>query len=133
MITKNRLVSELRLRCLVSSEAEGHDYVIYPVPKWKQLGACHFNSQGPAGNWTGWELETQLMAMNSWVRANRGGVSWSWDLITTDSLDMNNVTSLRFKTVHMCFLACLPLSYKPCKALISAHWKCCIHAKYHDY
>lgn len=47
-------------------------FVLYR--KWKQLGACHLNSQGPAGSWTGWEPVTELMEMNS----------WNWDVIVTD-------------------------------------------------
>lgn len=125
MIPKNCLVSDIWLKCLLSSEAEGHDYVIYPVPKWKQLGACHLNRvQLAAGQVGSWEHSSW-----KWIAGyvQTGNVSWSWDLIMTDSLDVKNVTSLHFKTVHMCFLACLPSSYKPYKALISIHWKCCIY------
>lgn len=57
MIAQNCPVHELWLRCLFSAAA-GEDYVIYPVPKWKQLGACHLNSQVPGGSWMCWELGT---------------------------------------------------------------------------
>lgn len=56
-------------------------HAIYRVPKWKRLGACHWDWQGAAGSWTGGELGTKLVAMKS-VHVDRGLLAgagiWSW-------------------------------------------------------